>query len=284
MRILLALIISLGWGLGLGTTHAQEPSLAPDDLDFTRDITQRFHFAVWVSLELKEGQFTRYQYDHYPVGGSNHGVERIKADEGVFARRIDGPWLKSDDWADTGTPVSQDLTNELNMYVEVVNAELAKPEDHDSSQGNAVWKFIRQEKKNDLTSYTYERTREHPRPNGVYPQYTFMKAANDIDGQLFMTGTAGQLRSGDQRIPVSLRMIYLVPLPIGSKLEIFDKDTGKKKLQTTITSKDSGYEITTQQSAPPASTPPVTPGASAPAGDSSPGPNASTNLTSPPGK
>jgi hypothetical protein len=194
MRILLALVIGLGWGLAPCITHAQEPSLAPDDLDFARDITQRFHFAVWVSLELKEGQFTKYQYDHYPVGGPTHGVERIKADEGVFARKIDGPWLKSNDWADTGSPVSQDLTDELNMYVQVVDAELAKPEDHDPTQGKAVWKFINKTSSKTFTYYTYERTREHPHPDGIYPQYTFMKAAPDTDGKLFMCGAKGQLR------------------------------------------------------------------------------------------
>jgi hypothetical protein len=78
-------------------------------------------------------------------------------------------------------------------------------------------------------------------------------------------------------------MIYLIPLPPGSKVEVFDKDTGKKKYQT-ITGNDSGWEMTTQQSAPTTNAPSVTPNNSAPAGDVAPGPNASTNSTGPPAK
>lgn len=247
MRVGLFSMLLLG---GAAAVRAQEPSLAPADLDFTREIAATYHWVAWVSLEMEENTYTNYQYDRYPDRPSAPGVERIKADEGVFARAKGKPWLRSDDWGDTGTPVAADLAQKLDLYANVADAQLAKPKDHDASQGAAVWKFIGQTKDKTFTYYTYERSREHPRPGGVYPHFTFMKAAPDTDGRLFLCRTTAQLRSGDRLIPVTVRMDYLIPLPPGTKVVVTDHVTGKKT-DHTVTGKDSGWEITTPQSAPP---------------------------------
>ena len=114
--------------IGQVPIRAQDPSLAPANLDFSSGIFQNYHYAAWVSLGTKGSHFTHYQYDHYPDQDPNQGAERIKADDGVFARRNNGNWMKSDDWAETGTPVAPDLADELNFYVNVIRASLAKPE------------------------------------------------------------------------------------------------------------------------------------------------------------
>ena len=105
-----------------------------------------------------------------------------------------------------------------------------------------------------------------------------MKAANDTDGKLFLCGRTGQLRSGDQYIPLAVHLIYLIPIQPGTKVEVFDQVTKKKKYQT-ITTKDSGWEITTPQSAPPTDASPPPTKMTAPVGDFVPGNAASTNTS-----
>jgi hypothetical protein len=239
----LAVLLLLVGMISMG--HGQEPSLAPDNIEFTKKIVAKFHYVAWVDVEWEENKVTHYQYDHYP------GKERLKTAEGVFVRLDDKGWGKSDDWGETGTPVEPGLADQLDMDVKIVQVQFAPHTDKDASQGGPVWKSI--EKTNDKTFiyYTYERSREHPNLDGVYPRFTFMKAEGDIDGQLFLCKSTGQLRSGDRSIPFTVKLDYLVPIAPGTKVEVFDKVTGKKKVQL-VTEKDSGWEITTPRSAPPA--------------------------------
>jgi len=230
---------------------AQDPSLAASDIEFSKKIIAKYHLAAWVTLELHEGQFTTYKYDRYPGKGADPGPERIKSDEGTFTRTGYKPWMRSDDWGETGSAISDELAQKLDMYADVTKAALDPGVSMDTSQGGVVWKYIGQTQDKNFTYYTYERSREHPRPGGNYPRYTVMKAAHDTDGQLFVSKMTADLRSGDARIPVTIGMIYLIPLPAGTKVEVFDQHTGKKKLSE-VTGKDSGWEITTPQSAPPA--------------------------------
>ena len=234
------------------TAHGQEPSLAPRDLEFTRGVVAKFHFVVWAELHPSTHEIEKFQYDCYPWTPDKQKIERVKREEGTFVRPEGKSWVRSDDWGATSTPVAAALLPVLNTDVNVVNVMFAPSVDYDATQGAPVWKFIRQEKSKDgvFTYYTYERSREHPRPNGPYPQYTFMKAAHDVDGRLFLRMFSAQLRSGDDRIPVLLRMTYLVPIAAGGRMEVFDKDTGRKKFDQVL-GKDSGWEITTQQSEPP---------------------------------
>jgi hypothetical protein len=247
-------VSSIVWILLIWTQAAvlaQEPSLAPSDMEFTRKIIKKYHFMTRVALEMEDNKFTQYQYDHYPASAPGGEVERIKADEGVFARQKGKRWLKSDDWGETGTPVADELVQKLNMDVEVVSTAFAMPHDLDATQGGTVWKFIERAEDKNFTYYTYERSRERPHPDGVYPRLTFMKAAHDVDGRLFLCKMTAQLRSGGaKRIPVNMHFIYLISVPAKTQVQVFDQVTGKQKYKT-VTGKNSGWEITARQSAPP---------------------------------
>jgi hypothetical protein len=236
---------------------AQEPSLAPSDLEFTFKVVGQYHGVSWVTLELQANQLTHFQYDDYPDKDPSADTERIKADEGVFFRRGNGRWMKSKDGDATDTPVGEDLNQKLNMFHDVVSTPFAKTLNLDATQGATVWKFIEQSKDKTFTYYTYEKTREHPHLDGAYPRFTFKKAKNDTDGQLFLSRMTAQLRSGEKRIPVTIEMNYYVPLSPGTRVEVFDQVTGKKKYQT-VTGPNSGWEIASPQSKPPSN--PVAPG------------------------
>ena len=225
---------------------AQEPSLAPSNMEFTQKIIAKFHYMASVDFGPEGEPSTHYQYDHYPEGKQ----ERLKTGDGVFARQKGKSWLQSDDWGETGKPVAEELAEKLDTYVSVVQAQFSVPNGTDTSQGGTVWKFIEKTADKEATYFTYERTREHPHPDGVYPRFTFLKAGPDIDGHLFMCGATGNLRSGEQRFPYTVHLRYLIPVPADSKVVVFDKDTGKKKYQAT-TGKNSGWEVTSQQSTPP---------------------------------
>jgi hypothetical protein len=236
--------------------RAQDASLAEADLDFSRAIVKRYHFRAHVELKTPQSEKVGFEYDRYPLDGPFQGVERLKVQEGVFARATGGTWLKSDDWAATGKPADATLAAELNTYATVANIGLVKPQNLDPTQGRNIWKFVSKSSKNGTDYYTYERSREHPHPGGVYPRFTFMKAAHDADGKLFCVQATGQLRSGADRIPFVIDLAYLYPIPAGTLVKVFDQATKKEKYHT-VTDKDSSWEITAQQSTPPAGSTPL---------------------------
>ncbi len=245
-------LLFLAWSPWISLTlPAQEPSLAPSNLAFTLKVLSKYHGVAWVTLELQANQYTHFQYDDYPDKDPKAETERIKADEGVFFRRGNGHWTDSKNGDSTDKPVSDDLNQKLNMFVDVVGTLFAKTMNLDATQGATVWKFIEQSKDKTFTYFTYEKSREHPNPGGAYPRFTFKKAKNDTDGQLFLSRMTAQLRSGEKRIPVTIELDYLVPLAAGTKVEVFDQVTGKKKYQT-VTGPNSGWEMTSPQSNPPA--------------------------------
>ena len=235
--------------------RAQNASLAEADLAYSSAIAQHYHIHARVELKTPKGETVRYEYDHYPIDGPFHGVERLRVEEGIFARR-GGVWLKSDDWAATGNPVDTALNAELNTYQAIPNITFEKPLNLDKSQGKNVWNFVAKNSKNGVDFFTNERSREHPHPGGIYPRFTFMKAAHDTDGKLFCVQATGQLRSGTDRVPFVTDFVYLYPIPAGTQVKVFDHATKEEKYHT-VTDNDSSWEITAQQSAPPPATAPL---------------------------
>jgi hypothetical protein len=236
--------------------RAQDASLSEANLTFSRGVVEHHHFRAHVELKPPQGEKVGFVYDHYPQEGPFHGAERLKVEEGVFARHAGGTWLKSDDWAATGKPPDTALAAELNTYATIANIALQKPQNLDQSQGRNVWKFVGKTSSNGVDYYTYERSREHPHPDGIYPRFTFMKAVHDVDGKLFCVQATGQLRSGTDRVPFVINLVYLYPIPAGTQVNVFDQVTKKEKYHT-VTDKDSSWEITSQQSAPPSAASPV---------------------------
>ena len=234
-----------------GAVAAQDPSTVTADLKFTQEISTQFHVVAWVTLQPHDGLTEKFQYDRYPSKGLHPGVERVKRSEGIFARPLGRTWMRSDNWGATGSVVDNKMAAVLDTDANVVASLFRPPTNRDTAQGDTVWRYVGATSHGPTSEYTFEETRENPKPDVSYPKYTFLKAPGDSDGRLFLCGVTANLRDNAGIIPISVRLTYLVPVPAGSKMQVFDKDTGKEKLNT-ITKSDSGFEITTQTSEPPA--------------------------------
>jgi hypothetical protein len=242
----MALLLAAAGGL-----QAQDATQAPADLKFTQDVMAHYHTVASVTTEMPDGTAGSFQYDRYPATVNHGGAERIKTAAGVFARKTGQAWLKSNDWGETGTPPSDDLAQQLDFDVEIMGVPFLPGTNKDSTQGGTVWRYVSQDKAGKLTRFTFAESREHPIPGRLYPQYTFMKAPGDLDGRLFLCGMKANVRLDAGLMPVTLKMTYLVPIPAGSKVQVFDQVTGKEKVNTVVGA-DSGWEITTERSEPPA--------------------------------
>jgi hypothetical protein len=135
--------------------------------------------------------------------------------------------------------------------VNVVATPFRPPTNRDLAQGAVVWRYVRAASQGPAMEYTFEESREHPKPDVGYPRYSFLKAPGDSEGRLFLCGVTCNLRDEKEIIPMTMRMTYFVPIPPGSKVKVYDQKTGKEKYNT-ITKSGSGWEMTTQTSEPPA--------------------------------
>jgi hypothetical protein len=244
-------VFLIWFGSILCAAAAQDPSTVPADLKFTKEISTRFHVVAWVTLQPHDGSTEKFQYDRYPSNGLRVGVERVKRSEGVFARPLGKTWMRSDDWGVTGSAVDESMRAVLDTDVNVVASLFQPPTNRDSAQGGTVWRYVGAAPHGTGTDYTFEESREHPKGDVNYPRYTFLKAPGDTEGRLFLCGVTANLRDDAGIIPVSVHLNYLVPVAAGTKVQVYDEDTGKEKLNT-ITGPDSGWEITNQTSEPPA--------------------------------
>jgi hypothetical protein len=153
---------------------------------------------------LNGGKKTSFRYDHYPE------VERIQMKNGTsFARRKEQQWLKSDDWAETGSKVSSDKSDELDSLVDYPWVALNdKRSSKDPSQGAIVVRLTKREAVEDIERIYYEEGRE--KPTGFdYPRFIFFKQQKDPDEKALLEGWAAVMRSGDQRVHVNINYSYL---------------------------------------------------------------------------
>jgi tetratricopeptide (TPR) repeat protein len=99
--------------LVLSTSQAQDAKIVADNLGFSREFYAGVHFSAITESKPSFG------YQRYP----DNGPERIQCDMGTFARKQGGrPWLKSEDWGETGRPVDPQTARKLDGWVKLVEA------------------------------------------------------------------------------------------------------------------------------------------------------------------
>jgi tetratricopeptide (TPR) repeat protein len=98
--------------LVLSTLRAQDAKIAADNLEYSRE----FYSGVHVSA-IAESQ-PSFGYQRYP----DNGPERIQCDQGTFARKHGKPWLRSEDWGESGRTVDPQVARKLDGWVKLVEA------------------------------------------------------------------------------------------------------------------------------------------------------------------
>ena len=205
---------------------AQNPQLAPEDIRYTGELMAQNHLIAHVELDMGKQKYVRYQYDRYP------DVKRITIQNGSsFAERKGESWIESEDWGKTGTAVDQSKAADLTRYVTIAELPFAPTEQHDQSQGAVVWKLIKHVPGKEYQFYTYEESRERPRPGRLYPRFTFIKYNDDPDGHLVLEHFSGNLIKNDELLPVEIGYESLILLPENTAIKIVPS-TGPHRPQT----------------------------------------------------
>src|SRR6266496_5642422 len=186
--------------LVLSTSQAQDAKIVADNLEFSREFYSGVHFSTIASLPQS------FAYDRYP----DDGPERIRCDEGTFARRHGKPWLKSQDWGETGRPVDKQTARKLDAWVKLVEAALSfaptavKLADKSEAYGSVQWTF------------------EARTENQKGFRLEFAKPPYDKNPNVLLAGFEGPLRvDGDKTAraePVKFSFGYLVRVQGGYEL------------------------------------------------------------------
>jgi sugar lactone lactonase YvrE len=194
-----------------GAAPVNDEAAFHKSLEFTRAVVGKHHWICLVDVEpLGGGNKKSFRYDHYPE------VERVQMKNGAtFARKKDKEWLRSDDWAETGTKVRTQKSDELDSLIEYAWAPLNdKISTKDPSQGAVVVRLIKREKDQDNERLHYEEGRE--KPTGFdYPQFIFYRQQKEPDERALLDGWSGLMRLGDdERAHVNINYSYLFLLTV----------------------------------------------------------------------
>jgi hypothetical protein len=194
---------------------AQQPSLAFSNIEFSNNTP---HLVAKVRLGDSTTKISaQYQYDRYTVKRD----VRIRLDGIDYVKNGDKAWKKSSDWGETGTEMDAEMAGKLDMYAGIVELTFAKHTSRDPAQGGFVWRPISVKHETKDTLFCYELSREHPKPDGYYSHFTFIKYPDDTDGQLLLTSVEANLRSDTYgEVPVTMNFDYLFPMPAGSTMTI----------------------------------------------------------------
>jgi len=96
--------------LAQSTLRAQDTKTLADNLEYSRE----FYSGVHLSAIAESAP--SFAYQRYP----DNGPERIQCDAGTFARQHGKPWLRSEDWGESGRPVDQQTARKLDGWVKLV--------------------------------------------------------------------------------------------------------------------------------------------------------------------
>ena len=163
-------------------SRAQDDKIVADNLAYSREFYAGVHLVAIASLPVS------FAYDRYP----DNGPERIRCDEGTFARKHGKPWLKSDNWGESGKPAGKEMAHKMDNWIKLVNGafnpapagiKLAKKSQED---GRAQWLF------------------EARSPKGSPTRLRFAKPLYDKNENVLLHGFESSLKvEGDKVVPVT---------------------------------------------------------------------------------
>ena len=189
----------------------QNPELAPSDLAYSKLFAAKHRLVAHVSYETPLKESVKFQYERCP------GLVRIiTGDKGEYARSKGQVWLRSSDWGQSGDPAEDSMGRLLDFYAELAEIPWAETTHQDKGQGDEVWKLKNHSEANGVERFTYEETRQRPKPGKLYPLFTFAKHRNDTEGRLLLEHFSANVRSNADLIPVEIQFGYTAPPPVST--------------------------------------------------------------------
>jgi tetratricopeptide (TPR) repeat protein len=189
--------------------RAQDARIAADNVDYSREFYAGVHFSAIATLPVE------FAYDRYP----DNGPERIRSDEGTFARKHGKPWLKSNDWAETGQPVSKETARKLDGWIKLVTAAFNPPP--------ADIKLTNKSEDDGRAQWFFEARSQNPK--GLPTRLRFAKPLYDKNESVLLHGFDGSLKleggkvvRGGAANPVKLSFGYLISVN-GGEFELSER-------------------------------------------------------------
>lgn len=186
-----------------------DAKIVADNLEYSREFYSGVHLVAIVTAPAS------FAYDRYP----DNGPERIRCDQGTFARKHGKPWLKSDDWGESGQPAGREMSHKMDGWIRLINAafnpitagiKLARKTQED---GRAVWIF----------------EARPANPKGSPTRLRFAKPLYDKNQSVLLHGFDASMKlEGDKVVPataasaVQLSFGYLVPVN-GGEFELSER-------------------------------------------------------------
>jgi tetratricopeptide (TPR) repeat protein len=188
--------------------RAQDAKIVADNLEYSRDFYAGVHVVV---IAVAPASFA---YDRYP----DNGPERIRCDQGTFARKHGKPWLKSNDWGETGQPVSKEISRKFDNWIKLIDAAFNVP---------AEIKLTKKSEEDGRAQWLFDARSQNPK--GSPTRLRFTKPLYDKNESVLLHGFDGSMRvEGDKVVaaaaanPVKLSFGYLVPVN-GGQFELSER-------------------------------------------------------------
>ena len=179
------------------TSPAQDDAkIVADNLAYSREFYSGVHVVAIASSPVS------FAYDRYP----DNGPERIRCDEGTFARKHGKPWMKSDDWGESGQPAKKEMIRKFENWIKLVNAAF--------DPAPAGIKLVKKSEEDGRAQWLFEA--RSPNPKGSPIKMRFAKPLYDKNESVLLHGFESCLKvEGNKVVPAPAVAANSVKLSFG---------------------------------------------------------------------
>jgi len=209
MKPKLYVAAAVALSIHLGVARAQDAKIVADNLEYSREFYAGVHVVAIATAPVS------FAYDRYP----DNGPERIRGDQGTFARKHGKPWLKSNDWGETGEPVSKEISRKFENWIKLINAAF--------NISKAEIKLVKKSEADGREEWLFEAGSQNPKASPT--KLRFAKPLYDENESVLLHGFDGSMKvEGDKVVaagatnPVKLSFGYLVSVN-GGQFELSER-------------------------------------------------------------
>jgi len=186
-----------------------DTKIVADNLEYSREFYAGVHTVAIANAPAS------FAYDRYP----DNGPERIRCDQGTFARKHGKPWLKSNDWGETGQPASKEFSRKFDNWIKLIDGAFKTP--------TGEIKLAKKSEEDGREQWLYEARSQNSK--GTVIKLRFAKPLYDKNESVLLHGFDGSMKiEGDKVVaaaaanPLKLSFGYLVPVN-GGQFELSER-------------------------------------------------------------